>query len=415
MKKKYQNKKRMIAAGMIICILLHTAFFCFYESAAGAENTSDEISGLYAIGAVLMDADSGRVLYSKNGQEFMPMASTTKIMTCILALEYADTDDIVKISNEAAAMPDVQLNARAGDEFRMIDLLYSMMLESHNDSAAAIAEHIGGSIRGFAEMMNLKAAELGCYQTHFVTPNGLDGEDENGIHGTTAEELAGILRYCICESPKSEKFLEITRAPSHEFTNVSGTGSYQCRNHNALLTSFQGAVTGKTGFTSKAGYCYVGAVDCGEMTLIVSLLASGWYPHKSYKWSDVRRLLAYGTENYHCRKIGMTEWDLKPVPVTNGMKDSVRVTTDASPIIYPVREGEHLKIIQTYQKAVKAPVTEGGCAGSIRYQLNGKTIREFPVYAAENIEEASFGKKVKAFFEKAVDFVRLLLKKKQNA
>ena len=128
---------------------------------------------LYAKSAVLMDAENGRVLYEKNGYEHMPNASTTKIMTCILALEQGDLESEVKVSSYAASMPQVRLGMSKEDSFLLKDLLYSLMLESHNDSAAAIAEHIGGSVEGFAAKMNQKARELGCKDTYFITPAAL--------------------------------------------------------------------------------------------------------------------------------------------------------------------------------------------------------------------------------------------------
>ena len=129
---------------------------------------------LYAQSAVLMDADTGRILFEKNGEQQMPMASTTKIMTLLVTLENADLEGEVLVSSYAASMPDVQLNIREGERYRLRDLCYSLMLESHNDTAVAIAEHVGGSVEGFASMMNQKARDLGCFHTYFITPNGLD-------------------------------------------------------------------------------------------------------------------------------------------------------------------------------------------------------------------------------------------------
>ena len=182
-------------------------------------------SELYARYAVLMDADSGRVLFSKSGDTEAPMASTTKIMTCILALENGGLTDEVEISDEAASQPQVKLGVQTGQKFYLNDLLYSLMLESHNDAAVAIAEHIGGSVQGFADMMNEKAAVLECDSTYFITPNGLDSEDENGIHHTTAKDLAGIMKYCIMDSPEKDKFLEITRTSSYTFSDCEESGS----------------------------------------------------------------------------------------------------------------------------------------------------------------------------------------------
>ena len=168
--------------------------------------TAAEPENLHAAAAVLMDAESGRVLFEKNGTEKLPMASTTKIMTLLIALENADPDGIVTVSSRAASMPEVKLHIREGERYRLLDLLYSLILESHNDTAVAIAEHIGGSVEQFASMMNQKARDLGCFDTYFITPNGLDAQDEHGIHSTTAKDLARIMRFCI----RNEEFLAIT-------------------------------------------------------------------------------------------------------------------------------------------------------------------------------------------------------------
>ena len=155
---------------------------------------------LYARAACLMDADTGRVLYSKEGEQHMPMASTTKIMTCILALEMGHPDEVVTVSANAAAQPKVHMGAEQGEQFLLQDLLYALMLNSDNDAAVMIAEHLSGSTEAFIEKMNLKAREIGCTNTYFITPNGLDAEDSYGVHSTTAVDLALIMRYCIMES-----------------------------------------------------------------------------------------------------------------------------------------------------------------------------------------------------------------------
>ena len=212
--------------------------------------------GLYAKSAVLMDADSGRVLYGKEEEQFLANASTTKIMTCILAIESGRLDETVTVSQHAASMPKVHLGMTTKDTFLLKDLLYSLMLESHNDSAVAIAEHVGGSVEKFAEMMNEKAKEIGCEHTHFITPNGLDAKDETGSHGTTAKDLATIMSYCI----KNDTFLKITQTKQYSFQNVERSRNFTCNNHNAFLQMMDGALSGKTGFTADAGYCYVGAL-----------------------------------------------------------------------------------------------------------------------------------------------------------
>jgi len=349
--------------------------------------------------AVLIDGDTGRVLYGKNETEVLPMASTTKIMTCILALENAGLDTEVTVSDRAAAMPEVKLHVRKGEKYRLEDLLYSLMLESHNDSAVAIAETVGGSVEGFADMMNRKAAELGCTDTYFLTPNGLDAADQESgkIHSTTAEDLARILRYCILQSPAKEEFLAITRASSHAFSDLSGARNFSCVNHNALLTSMDGAVSGKTGFTGKAGYCYVGAVKKGEKLFIAALLGCGWPPHKTYKWQDVRKLVAYGDKNFEYREIekqGLKESET--VSVKNGVEQAVKVkieneSADEKPLRVLLRKNEKVQVRTKIAKSVDAPVNEGMPVGQRDYMIDGIVIDSDPVVTAGNVDLWDFG------------------------
>ena len=182
-----KRSKQVIAAMLIISVVQCPVFYLPLQAAKAPEN-------LYSTGAVLMDGDSGRVLYGKNEDAPLAMASTTKIMTCILALEYGTPGQIVTFSDTAAAMPDVQMNARAGEQYYLKDLLYSLMLESHNDSAVAVAEGISGSVEKFAALMNKKAEAIGCTHTNFVTPNGLDGTNEGGEHCPSPKDLALIMR-----------------------------------------------------------------------------------------------------------------------------------------------------------------------------------------------------------------------------
>lgn len=178
-----------------------------------AEN-EDEPKQLYAQSAVLMDADNGRILFGKEAEVIRPNASTTKILTCILALESEAGERVICVSRNAASQPKVRLGMKEGEKFYLRDLLYSLMLESHNDSAVAIAEAVEGTVEKFADRMNQKAKEIGCENTHFITPNGLDASDKDGIHGTTAADLAAIMRYCITQSPEKNIFLRLRRLES---------------------------------------------------------------------------------------------------------------------------------------------------------------------------------------------------------
>ncbi len=357
---------------------------------------------LYAQSAVLMDAGSGRILYEKNGYESKPMASTTKIMTCILALEYGNLEDYVEVSSYAAGMPKVKLGMQAGEYYRMEDLLYSLMLESHNDSAVAIAEHIGGSVEGFAEMMNQKARDLGCYDTYFITPNGLDATattagGETKTHSTTAADLAKMMSYCIMNSPKKDAFLEITRTTSYQMNNYRkengsylwGERSFVCNNHNAFLTMMDGALSGKTGFTGNAGYCYVGSLKRDERTYVVALLACGWPNNKSYKWSDTKALMNYGLENYEYHALSEVkpgEECYLPIEVTGGQTNALGenafVPVEVSKTIHLksgegvlLRENEQFQIICKRENLLEAPVLRGDEVGSISYLVGEEVYR----------------------------------------
>ncbi len=361
---------------------------------------------LYARSAVLMDGASGRVLYEKNGSEVMPMASTTKIMTCILALELAQPDDIVTISKYASTMPDVQLNIREGERYKLKELLYSLMLESHNDSAVAIAEQIGGSVEGFAKLMNDKAQKIGCTNTHFVTPNGLDKEDEGGAHSTTASDLATIMRYCIVQSPKKDEFLEITQTPSYRFSDMDGKRSFSCSNHNAFLNMMAGALSGKTGFTSAAGYCYVGALEREGKTLIVALLACGWPNNKTYKWSDTKKLMNYGLENYEYKSLAEIKPDLKklkPIMVIKGQTENMGEIAMIPVEIEKVSEltggeveglllakDEEIKVSYRIEKTLEAPVKAGTKVGYIHYSLGDKVWKEYLIITSGTVKRIDY-------------------------
>ncbi len=403
MRKETKRYFKQVLAGMLSFTLLQSPVFLLQTSAGPQE--------LYATGAVLMDAESGRVLFEKNGKTPYAMASTTKIMTCILALEFGKENQIVTFSDHAAAQPDVQMNAKAGEMYYLKDLLYSTMLESHNDSAVAVAEAIGGNVENFSKLMDAKAEAIGCRTTNFVTPNGLDGTDAEGDHCTTAKDLALILRYCTEISSKAKEFIEITKTKSYEFQELNKKRYVVCNNHNGLLTSYEGAFTGKTGFTTKAGYCYVGAAKRGEETMIIALLGSGWYPHKSYKWKDAKKLLDYGFENFSYQNIGKTNWEFSDIEIVNGMEDSVAVKTDAKIFSYLLGNHETVQCKVEIANELQAPVEKDMVVGKIFYELNGEMIEQFHVYTSENVEESIFWNRLKKWIRNIQDFVLVLTKK----
>ena len=396
--------KHIAAVIVVTAVLLFTQT---YTSARGAEckipqtvdmkPVAEEPAELYALSAVLMDGESGRVLYEKDGERPLANASTTKVLTCIVALENSPGDDYVLISQNAASQPEVKLGLQKGEQYYLEDLLYSLMLKSHNDTAVAIAEHCGGSVEGFARMLNRKAKQIGCKNTYFITPNGLDAEDENGKHHTTAADLALIMRYAV----KNETFLHIAQTRDYTFSEITGKRTFSVHNANAFLDMRDGVLAGKTGYTSQAGYCYVCAWEKEGKTFIVSLLGCGWPNHKTYKWSDTEKLLDFGDYNYEYE----TYWkepQTGKILVTDGVEDGQDIGTKiylrgkCSVTAYDrekevlLKKGETVTCKIEIPQKVSAPVLKGEKLGRIAYYLDGKLIDFYPVYAEKSVEKISF-------------------------
>lgn len=401
----YQNFECKFHGRIFLRIFLTAIFICaiFTENGYAATRfPTEEISqnfadfhredlNLYAKSAVLTDADTGRILYGKDAGTPMANASTTKIMTCLLAIESGKIQDTVTFSEHACSMPKVRLGCPTGTQFVLEDLLYSLMLESHNDTAAAIAEHVAGSVEAFADLMNERAAEFGCQNTHFVTPNGLDRSDKKGEHQTTAYDLSLIMAACI----QNDKFLEITETASKTISSIDGTFQAALNNHNALLSMLDGVISGKTGFTAKAGYCYVGAYRQNDRTYTFALLACGWPNHKNYKWEDSKALISYGNDHYENRTILKEEEhqtiDLNRTMVkTFGKKhyyftNTLSVTKEACAFQILVSENDEITMNPQGQKELSFPVTEGDVVATEEILWNGLPVQTRRILADETL------------------------------
>lgn len=396
MKNMQEKEKRYDSFRLVITLLITTTLLINNMQICMAEEAPKE-SELYAKAAVLMDADSGRILYSKNGTEALANASTTKILTCILALESGKTDEIVTASACAARAPKVHLGMREGQRFYIKDLLHALMLESFNDCAVAIAEHVAGSVEAFATLMNEKAKEIGCKDTYFITPNGLDGSDEKGFHHTTAEDLALLMKYCILESKESENFLKITATPNYSFCEVDSGRNYSCYNRNAFLNMMEGAFSGKTGFTGDAGYCYVGALKRDGKTYIVALLACGWPNNKTYKWKDTRKLMQYGIDYFE--KVDLTGISFEKEKLQDVYVENGQGTFIGEPVYTGlcVREKggfdevlmsreEELKITYQIKRDFMAPLPAETYAGQIVISCGDEILKEYEVYTTHEVK-----------------------------
>ena len=358
---------------MLVLFLIAPTFILHCNASDASEKPS-----VNAHGAILMDAKTGRVLWGKNEHEPLAMASTTKIMTAILTLESGRLDETVTVSRRAAAAPRMKMHLTPGERIRLGDLLLALMLESSNDAAVAIAEHLNGSVEEFCVAMTQKAREIGAMNTVYETPNGLDA----GNHHSTAYDLALITRYAL-EVPG---FIRLTNTPSAHFS--SDKRSYSMGNKNRLLNEYVGANGVKTGFTNKAGHCFVGAamrvIDGEEMQLIAVALASGWGDRgRNQKYADSKEILDYGFNHYEYETL-LTALE------TAG---SISILRSRTPIMeYLFAEGIYLplnanekgktRIDITVPDNIKAPVRTGDVVGSASLYIGDEIYTEIPLLAA---------------------------------
>lgn len=361
-------------------------------------------SELYSKSAALMDGGTKRVLYGKEESIPLANASTTKILTCIIALEAGVISDTTIATSRAVRQPKVRLGMTQGNEYKMKDLLYCLMLESFNDCAVAIAEHVAGSVEEFAQMMNQKALEIGCKDTYFITPNGLDDENENGFHHTTAEDLCRIMAYCSWDSPKASEFCEITQTMSYSFENNGQ--NYTASNHNQLFSRIEGVVSGKTGFTADAGYCYVASFERDGKKMCLALLGCGWPNNKNYKWADSLKLLEYGLANYKLEDIYENPF-LESQMVLEGISPNCAISNwrqncylgayieEVPELNYLVSFDDTISHEVEWKEELTAPVEEGEILGYHLIFMNEECVYSEPIKAGRSVEKWSFS----VFFE----------------
>jgi len=354
-----------------IGLALAAILICTPANVAAAEPSVE------ALGAILMDYDTGRVLWEKDARKPLAMASTTKIMTCIVALENGDLSDMVTITNRAAAAPNVQMHLQAGEEISLQDLLYAMMLQSSNDAAIAVAEHIGGTVEDFCAMMTEKARLVGAEDTVFETPNGLDGDN----HHSTAYDLAMIARYAL----HNAQFRDIIAIPHH--TAQSSRTTYAIINKNRLLTEFHGADGIKTGFTGKAGHCFVGSAARDGLALISVVLGSGWGEHgKQQKWVDTKRLLEYGFASYAHTEILAENAPAGKLFIERAKQDAVDIYY-AEGVRAPMTEAEReTVVVKLHVPEMRlAPVERGETVGTAEIYIEGALYRAVDIRAGADV------------------------------
>ena len=325
--------------------------------------------GISAASAILIHAQSGECIAAYNADTRCGMASTTKIMTAIVAIENGDLDQKVRIPDAAIGIEGSSLYLKHDEQLTLRELLYGLMLQSANDAAEAIAILVGGSIEGFAAMMNQKALELGLIHTHFTNPHGLADAD----HYTTARELALLSAYAL----QNPVFREI--CSTQKTTIPSTEGVRWLINHNKMLSMYKGTYGVKTGFTKATGRCLVTAAEQNGVSLIAVTL------NAPNDWSDHAALLDYGFARYESVTLAKAGDFACRVPLIGGDAESVplHVKEDICAVL-PKTRGSIVERIEVNRLRF-APVYAGDRIGRIVYILDGEEIASSPLYAANYI------------------------------
>ncbi|MDE7231252.1 MAG: D-alanyl-D-alanine carboxypeptidase [Oscillospiraceae bacterium] len=331
---------------------------------------SAEGPGVSAVSAVVIEAETGTVLFSKNMSEQRAMASTTKIMTAILTIEAGDLDREFTVDSFAIMVEGTSMGLREGDRVSRRDLLYGIMLPSGNDAANAAAVSVSGSVAAFVEKMNAKAGSLGLLNTHFANPSGLDA---NG-HYTTAYDLARLTAYAM----KNEIFREVAGCRSKEVEFGNPPYKRTLYNSNKMLTRYEGAIGVKPGFTDDARRCLVSAAERNGTTLIAVTLNAG------DDWNDHEKMLNYGFSQVSAYQL---ETGCSAKVAVAGTGQTVGVYADNAVLSLTAVQRQRLERKVLLPRMVYGAVEKGQKLGKIEYMLDGKTVKSVNLYADSDVAE----------------------------
>ena len=356
--------KRLIA-GTAAALLAAVLFFPLRADALSAEK------------AILLDAVSGKVIYEKNADQQSLIASTTKIMTALVVCEQCNVLDRMRIPKEAVGIEGSSMYLQEGEILTIQELLYGLMLRSGNDAAVALAIYCGGTVEGFAQLMNDKARSLGMNDSHFVNPNGLDAPE----HYASARDLATLAAYAM-ENPIFQKTVS---AKSIKI------GERYLTNHNKLLWRVEGADGVKTGYTKAAGRILVSSANRQGRRLI------GVTINAPDDWNDHTRLLEEGFKRFRVARI-ITKGDcVGTVEIAGGQEGSVRLLAGEN-FEFAMAEGENVEFVPSGPGFVYAPVVMGADAGFMHIRIEGKTVGKIPLIYGETVE--TMVEEKKSFLEK---------------
>ena len=341
------------SAALTVVFMLFSVFPCQVK----AVSTS-------AAAAILVDADSGRVLYEQNADAKMLIASTTKIMTALVAIREGELSDVVTVKREATLTEGSSMYLKEGEQLTLETLLYGLMLCSGSDAAVAIAEHVGGSQAGFVRLMNETARELGMAHTSFANPNGLDAE----THYSTARDMAVLA----CAAMENETFARIVS------TRTVTIGGRTMTNHNKLLSWSEGCIGLKTGYTKAAGRTLVSCMEKNGQRLVAVTLQDG------NDWADHQALYEYGFAAYPARRLAVLGQPLRRVSVKGGVQKTMALVA-AESFSWPVAEGEGLETRLELSSALAAPLAAGTKVGQAVFTLDDTEIGRVDLLCGESL------------------------------
>ena len=343
-----------------------------------------------AASAVLMDADTGEIIYEKDADAERPMASTTKIMTALLFCEHVSDDAIISASKNACKIHNCSLHLQLGEQISAHDLLRAMLIRSANDTCVAAAEQVAGSETAFVTMMNQKAVELGALRTHFANPHGLTAPD----HFTTARDLAQIARSVV----RQKRIMNVVKLLDCTINRTVKKSDCNLHNYSHFVGRYDGAEGLKSGWTTPSGHCYVGVASHKGWRLISVVLNTPEYG------SDTTHLMDFGFTHYERVHVSEPGLPVGDAPVRDGVVKAVAAqTTDALTVVVPRGERDHIEKRLRFESP-SAPITVGKVVGALDAWVGGRPVLSIPVVAAASVNAAprivstAHGSRRKIFF-----------------
>ena len=370
-----------------VCLLLFLCAMFVFVGVQSSVFLTARANSYYssAKGCVVMETTTKRKLYAKNERQKMPMASTTKIMTAITAIENCDDlDEEFEISPKAVGVPGTSLYLRKGDVYSTRELLYALMLISGNDASVAIAEHVAGSTSEFVTLMNELAKKIGATNSHFANTHGLDADG----HYTTAYDLALITSYAL----ENDTFREIVSTKNTKITNGDGTNRY-LKNKNKLLFTLDGCIGVKTGYTDDAGRCLVSAIEKDGMRLVCVVL------NCRPMFEESALLLKQCSQDFKLYDVTQMYDFNREVCVIDGRDKMAKIGTMQN-FVYPLTESERqrLKFVYTLPENLQAPLTKGSEVGQVEVFLDNNLLFCEKIFTIDDVKSKTLLQRMKDFF-----------------